>query len=72
MDSPPLHPPNFKLLARTLYHTYIIMCLKQEVFFITEQDKQAWGGCTIEMVSHSTVNVTHELLLCVEVDLEWL
>ena len=30
---------------------------KQEVSFITEQDKQVWGGRAFEMVSHSTVDV---------------
>ena len=45
---------------------------KQEVFFITEQDKQAKGGRAFEMVSHSTLNCTvseqyscqHEVALC--------
>ena len=38
---------------------------KQDAFFITEQDKQAWGGRAFEMVSHSTVDVhTRAAIVC--------
>ena len=42
-----------------------VAVFKQDVFFITEQDKQAEGGRTFEMVSHSTVDVhTRAAVVC--------